>query len=164
MRSLRNVIEDRAPLEEILKRDFDINANMIHEFRTACAREVFQEILSSRISRYSFEAAEGWPGLHYLAGTCLEWIIPLSLETWQDAELLHRLDSRLHRQYRLMPGLPLVARMLRVTHESKQVLKSLSRSSTLEQFLAQFEPGSTEYRLALRLATVFEATNALTIT
>ncbi|MEE2903483.1 MAG: serine/threonine-protein kinase [Myxococcota bacterium] len=162
MDSLREVISKKIPLGEVLENRFEINETDYHSFRSACAQELFGELLVSGLSKYSYEPTDGWPGLQYLAGNCMQWVLPKAERVWNNVELSHRLEPSLNKNYSLMPGLPLVFRMLRIKRDSAVVIKRLTISKTMNEVLSSFKDNPSVYSTALRLLTILKATNAIT--
>ena len=160
--SLREVIAKKIPLEEVLEDRFQISQADYHAFRAACAQELFGELLISGLSKFSYEPTDGWPGLQYLAGNCMQWVLPRAERVWNNVELSHRLEPSLHKPFSLMPGLPLVFRMLRVKRDTAIILKRLTSSKTMNDVLEPFRDNATHYGAALRLLTILKATNAVT--
>ena len=163
MESLREVIAKQIPLEEMLESRFQITKEDYNAFRAACAQELFGELLMSGISKYSYEPTDGWPGLQYLAGNCMQWVLPRAEQVWNNVELSHRLQSSLNKPYSLMPGLPLVFRMLRVKRETASILRRLTSSKTLNEVIAPSRDNASQYSNTLRLLTILKATNAVTV-
>jgi len=162
MDSLREVISKKVPLGEVLENRFEISETDYQSFRAACAQELFGELLISGLSKYSYEPTDGWPGLQYLAGNCMQWVLPRAERVWNDVELSHRLEPSLNKSYSLMPGLPLVFRMLRIKRDTAIVIKRLTISKTMNEVLSPFRDNVDHYSTALRLLTILKATNAIT--
>ena len=162
-RAIHEVIQRDEPLDEILESSFGVLREHIESFRHAAAREVMKDLLTLGDAHCAYERSDGWPGRPFMAGTALELMLPSTALAWGGAELDSIISTYGDRRMSVMPGFPLVARMLRLKQEAAPILREIQPGRTIGELIARFPADSEIQNLARRLSIIFVETGALTI-
>jgi len=162
-RAIHEVIQRDQTLDEVLESSFGIPREHIESFRHAAAHDVMKDLLALGDAHFAYERSDGWPGRQFMAGTALELMIPSTAQAWQDQELQAIIDSYGDRKLAVMPGFPLVARMLRLKQEAAPILREIQPGRSMGELIARFPERSELQSLARRLSVIFVETGALSI-
>ncbi|MBI4820883.1 MAG: serine/threonine protein kinase [Deltaproteobacteria bacterium] len=163
MDALRLVALREQPLVQVLEAERGIKPSQLLPLRRALAVEVMRTIVAlDEITTpgFSFEVAPAPVG-DLIAKSPLELVGHASALAWGDADIEAALRPVSTRALALMPGLPKVARSMRLRRSAAPVLRELRAGRTVAQFLDCFPGGSEERRLAARLGLLLAHTGAI---
>jgi serine/threonine-protein kinase len=162
-RCLHQVLVTGNPLQVVLEREFGIPADAVSEYRRAIQLEVFDDLIRPGDSVCATEKRQSFPGRAFVVSNALELLLPSLMKSWSDDVAEAYLGGYHQGRIQVMPGLPLLARMLRLKQEAGPVLRRVQSGRTVAEVLGGFQDRPDQMSIATRLVLLFIETGAISL-
>ena len=163
--AFHKVISSDRALDEVLQSEFSVSEAQIEAFQHAAALDILEEIIALDEDHptvtFTCEASDGFPGQKFIAGTPLELMLMASANAWTRGALHGALGPMANKKLSFAPGLPLVARMLRLKADCKPFLRALIPGVTGAEVLDRFRSQDDARATAERLLLILHETGAI---